>query len=244
MTIWDDEIAAISLPPADPAPVAGARVSYTRPGEATNMSCFVDQGDFATEVTDSVLWVPEGVRTGKTGLGRVIESGVPDYINGFFGTAATVDNLMPADDTSGFPSTGTAMMGQEGASNNAVATDVANGNMQLAAALKRGAAATFAKQLFLTYFKSGLELNFNTYLCVQKPDSEWYIHYVIPGCCARIKSRKTGTVIFDFYVKRIVHTIDVAAREAVTRWFGSYARPEGGYPGMAVNDTYNPLYTP
>lgn len=244
ITVYDDEVSAVTLPPADPAPCAGARISFSMADNSFDMTELEDQESIARASMGSTLWVPDGVAAGKT-AGRLVTANIPSFIPETLMASSAIQVPVQPNDPGFFGGTGD--LDPDGAgtgSGSGMSTSGSAGNTAAQLDKVTGSAARYAKQLFLTYFRSATELNFTTYLCVQKGGSSWDGEWVIPGCVARLKSRDDDSVLFDFYLWRVVHIIDVGGRQAVTQWYGRYARPSDGCPGMAINGTYNPLYLP
>lgn len=238
ITVYDDEISDINFPGVDAAPVGGVRVQCSPSLAASDLTDFHDSQDVEsqTEATDVIYLPGAAFKSGKA-LGRIISMNIPMWLPSTLHTAAAY-----AQEEKGFvtPET-TAFVTGEDIQEGAV---VPTGGSTAAMYIDRyvGAVYRTAHQFFLSSFRQQIEARFSTRLMFKSKNSLWDQNYVVPGCVVRLESSVEDKVFLDMYVTSITHVISAGASKAYTEWTGRYCRPKVGFPEMAVNGDYNPIY--
>lgn len=243
-TPWDepridlraDVVADVDFPSADPNPLAGTWISYSKTAVNPDWSYFIN-GNNVTEIAFGGMgYIPD-----ITAKGQIANVQAPGWYSNMLGSdgadAGEVTN--PPEQETNFENV-TVPSNMEYSDSPAVSPTV--GGTSIEHKLYRDGLYIIAKQLFLTYFRQETEIRLACPLLITYEFADTGPEkYLIPGVNARVLN-EDNTVAFAFHVTAVTHRIDCQEGVAGTAISGTYTRPDGAYPGRVEQPEYNPMY--
>lgn len=240
-TIKADQISNITMPAADLAPVAGARValgsvlpqqvagSYTGQETADQLKKVIEGSIEETEnrvnsdVSDQVALIE-----GET-EGAILTVECPVWMTP---EAIALNSMFSADPAGNFKFLSVDETLERRKADLEARAKIANDKL-------KEAAATLSAAELCSVYRQSREVVFNTCLMFNNNGKT-----VIPGYRGSVAD-ESGSDAFSFYLSGLEHCIDVAGNNAYTTWYGSYTAVKGD----PIIDKYmsephpNPLYT-
>jgi hypothetical protein len=211
-TIYDDEIAQISLPAIDDLPLAGLVIPYPSKKDGATWDVEAPGPDGENEKRkDSCAFYIDPALEGQ--VGAIPYDSLPGWLLSYPEFAVQdYDRFDPAD-----------------RKNYSIEAPISTGDTDDIAEDFEKAAKVWALNRFREYFGVGKTCNISTKLNI---GTEWSSIYT--GDNVEVKSRQTGKALFYFNVKAIKHIVSPSSSKAGTEYYGTHVRPPEGYPSAKI----------
>jgi hypothetical protein len=246
-TIWDtpysyipdSDIADLSIPGVDPAPISGVVCQPQGSDGLGTWSIYVPAASTQVSAHMSVAYISSGVPSG-----RILSAALPAWITGYnqqVQAAVLAEQGLSAGETAGSVVTAA----------NVSITDYQIDSTAGAALVAsfddvKQLCQLFAQDKFLRSFRLGTEITITARLLLKgrdgkKSQSNEYTKAIIPGTVCAIGD-SAGKTFTSFYVTSVRHSISFNTSTANTYISGKYVRPAEGFPMVVAPGTGSPMY--
>lgn len=230
ITLNDDEVSQIDIPPVDAAPIKGV------------------MGLFDSQSFASVEW--QLYKSGEESKFLEEMSFTETKLEGRFLTLATpswardllINSQMPySSDTC--PKDGNMSVSYVASQTAETADHIPEEPSQVEWRDLKAGLKAIAKELFLENYRMHYQMTLNSRLLIKHPKATTPGQYVIPGYVMRITGQ--GESMLDLYVTHVVHSVDCAHGSVSTQIGGSYVHTSDQpnlaksiHAGVASNELY------
>lgn len=231
-------ISDIDFPSADPTPIAGTWISYSKAAVNPDWAYFLDENSI-NEITFSGMGYIPSIEA----KGQVANVQAPGWYSNMLGNDAAAAGAVTEPATQETNFTDDIVSPNGIAYDDQAAVTPNNGVTSLEHEAYRDGLYVIAKQLFLTYFRQETVIRINCPLLITYSGADTdAAHHMIPGVTAQVLNEDDSTA-FVFHVIGVTHNIDCQEGTAGTVISGTYTRPSGAYPGSVEDPEANPMYS-